>query len=555
MGFISHSGKSKKEHLKDGFEQDGSLLYEEQDKQLDETHVNILASEVQKKIDMQSKSLTEEEQDENSVEAQVRKAKKEEERYDQLLNSVQAKNLIKTVDQINIDKKRNLSKTVQTKKNVPIQSNIVASKRVISTAFQDKKDADDINDEKDEDNYYIDNLDNDLKDDQSVLFHNDADVDSDSKTVSNLEKAEEVDVNLFQRTDLKKYITSQCEIMEEATSHVDEAMEEYSDVTEYFTDIQKIEQAPDNIKENIENLARRVNDLSVDRRISKTNHNRLSTSAYHRMEKYENEIPRGFQYIKKQESYYETVKRDMRILEGEQLGFRLEARMLAKRQLKIKTFSLASIIGLIVAFVVFLFALSFINEDEYVVFYISVALIGAIIAVGLFALQKYTERQVLLTEIKLNKTSNLLNKTKIKYINAANTLDYEYGKYRIKNSYELEKKYQAYIEMKEEQKKALSMTSTLNDAQQELESVLNTLSLFDTHVWIGQVKALYNPKEMVEVRHELTTQRQKLRNLIEYNEQKIEEAKRNIKAITIKYPEYTQFALGIINEYEMKKSK
>ena len=36
-------------------------------------------------------------------------------------------------------------------------------------------------------------------------------------------------------------------------------------------------------------------------------------------------------------------------------------------------------------------------------------------ALGSFALMRYTRREVTVTEIKLNKATNLLNKTKIKF--------------------------------------------------------------------------------------------------------------------------------------------
>lgn len=50
----------------------------------------------------------------------------------------------------------------------------------------------------------------------------------------------------------------------------------------------------------------------------------------------------------------------------------------------------------------------------------------------MFALLKVTERNVIITEIKLNKATALLNKVKIKFINAANTLDYEYTSSELK---------------------------------------------------------------------------------------------------------------------------
>lgn len=64
----------------------------------------------------------------------------------------------------------------------------------------------------------------------------------------------------------------------------------------------------------------------------------------------------------------------------------------------------------------------------------------------------------------------------------------------------------------------LDMTSSLNSAENELENMLKNLGLYNPHIWLGRVRAIINPKEMVEVRHEINTRRYKLRQQIEYNE-------------------------------------
>ena len=74
----------------------------------------------------------------------------------------------------------------------------------------------------------------------------------------------------------------------------------------------------------------------------------------------------------------------------------------------------------------------------------------------------------------------------------------------------------------------------------------------ETNFWIGHIKALYNHMEMVEVRHELSMQRQKLRSVLEYNEGRIKEAKSNIKKVTLKHPQFTETTIKILDDYEKK---
>lgn len=369
--------------------------------------------------------------------------------------------------------------------------------------------------------------------------------------------AQRVFIDNFDREDVVNYVKSQCEVMEEAAGHIDMAKEQYEIVTEHFNDIELFESAPEVLKKQIEMEAEIVDNLLVDRRIFRTGENKLSNSSYHRIERYESEFPGNIKFVEKQETIYESIKHDMRAVQGEQMALRLEARELKRKQQRIKSAAFALLVCLAVVFAIVIIAMVAMegkNESDTVLFIVITAL-SAVLAIGMLAMLQNTHRKVVVTEIKLNKAINMLNKIKIKYVNAKNVLDYEYDKYRVKNSYELASKYEVYLEMKQEQKKLLEMTSKLSEAEERLMSLLKKVGIQDCNIWASQVRALYNRKEMVEIRHELTSQRQRLRAQMEYNENKIEEAKNNIKDVTRKHPSITNEALKIIDEYERRNMK
>ena len=368
---------------------------------------------------------------------------------------------------------------------------------------------------------------------------------------------ERVVIDNFNKEDISNYVKSQCEVMEEAAKHIDMAREQYEIVTEHFNDIELFEAAPDSLKKQIEAEAEIVDNLLVDRRIFKASENKLSNSAYHRIEMYEDEFPKNIKFVESQETIYENIKHDMRVLQGEQMALRLEARGLRRKQLHIKSAAFASLICLAVVFSIFVIAMVAMEgkDESNTMLFVVVTALSAILAIGMLAILQSTHRKVVVTEIKLNKAISMLNKIKIRYVNAANVLDYEYEKYKVKNSYELSRKYEVYLEMKQEQKNILEMTSKLSDAEERLMGLLKRLGMQDCNIWASQVRALYNRKEMVEIRHELAGQRQKLRDQIEYNEGKMEEAKNNIKNVTRKHPTFTNEALKIIDEYEKRNRK
>lgn len=370
-----------------------------------------------------------------------------------------------------------------------------------------------------------------------------------------LQDAEIINVRKLGTHDMEVYVKQQCDIMEEAAEHIENVKAEYEAVTEEFNDIQLIDEAPQDIKNKIISCAEIIDSMMVDRRILKSTEHKLSNSAYRRMETFEDEIPSGIKLMQAQEEYYDAVKQDLRVLEGERMNLRLESKALVKRQLQIRSLARTAFVAMVVVFIIFIVSMAIVENDADTALFIVISLLAAILAVGMFAILKVTERNVLVTEIKLNKATGLLNKIKIKYVNAANTLDYEYSKYGVKSAYELENKYKLYEEMKAEQSRMLDMTSSLNSAENDLESILRKLGLSDPHIWFGRVKAFINPKEMVEVRHELNTRRYKLRQQIEYNEKRIEEAKSNIKNATLSNPEHSDGAMRVIEMYEKRHSR
>ena len=366
---------------------------------------------------------------------------------------------------------------------------------------------------------------------------------------------ENVNLSYFSEPDMIEYIRGQCEVMEDATHHIDEVMVEYNNITEHFKDIELFENAPEVLKQQIAFLAEKVDNLTVDRRIVKSGEAKLSNNAYHRMETYEEEIPKMIEYIASEEEYYDALKNDLRMLEGEQMSLRMEARSLKKRQINIRQSCIIMLACFAIVYCVFLVAaIASENQMNILVFFI-VTVIGAAMALGSFALMRYTRREVAVTEIKLNKATNLLNKTKIKFVNTSNVLDYEYTKFRVNDADELSRKYQCYIEMKAEQQEILRMTSILNEAENDLLVKLDKLGMNDSLVWLSQAKALYNHNEMVEIRHDLSVGRQKIREQIEYNEKRIQSSKNNIKRIMDKYPQYMKATMEILDEFERRNSK
>ena len=75
------------------------------------------------------------------------------------------------------------------------------------------------------------------------------------------------------------------------------------------------------------------------------------------------------------------------------------------------------------------------------------------------------------------------------------------------------------------------------------------LQVMDSDIWVGQALAIADDREMVEIRHKLNSQRQILRERIEYNEKTKNDFLKNINAVIEENPENKEELLKIVEEY------
>ncbi len=360
---------------------------------------------------------------------------------------------------------------------------------------------------------------------------------------------EVVDVSKLSVSDMEIYVKSQCEAMEEANRYMSGLKKEYDTVAEYYTDIQLIDDASDETRQELAALAKNIAELTVDRRMYKGSENKLSNHKYYKMEMAEKEMPEALLDMQNNESYLETVKKDMHLLEGEKLAIKMDIREYHRKKEGIKQLGTMAIVIMGIILLI-LIAISFATPDEPNYVFLAVCVIAALVAAALVMLSQKVDRNILMGEKRLSKCITLLNKVKIKYINAANTLDYSYAKYDVKSSYEFSREYETYLVMKAEQKKMMQLTEELNDSEERLLQILRRLRLNDADIWLKQVKALADPKEMVEIRHSLSVRRGKLREQIEFNQKKIDECKGNIMQVTASNPQYKTKIIAILDRFD-----
>ena len=233
------------------------------------------------------------------------------------------------------------------------------------------------------------------------------------------------------------------------------------------------------------------------------------------------------------------IKNDLRQLGSEKNLLLADKADIIKRQKTLKSIGKVLAI-LLVAFGSMLLALLFCFKVDITVPFLATAAFAFVIAAIILNEARKNRIDMVITERKCNRAIALSNKVKLKYYNNVRTLDYMNHKYQVRNATELDFVFGQYRKAKREWARQREGTIQLHEMNQILIQQLQNLGVKDKEIWYSQARALFEPKEMVEIRHELNVRRQKLREQLEYNTGIIEQCVEEMERIKDQKPEYAQ---------------
>lgn len=356
-------------------------------------------------------------------------------------------------------------------------------------------------------------------------------------------------VDMYDKQQREGYVRACLEQMSEASRELDMLGGEYNLVTSYLTDMEEIEAFPEETKEKLKNYANKLVELESDRERLAEKKARMNEADFIRMERIEQYMPEGYKTLKEAEEYHVTVKKDLGRLEGERHAcyFRRNELLNSQRNMKgITIICVSSMIFLIIILAI----MSFTLKIDATVGYAIAVLIAASELVFVYLKFQESQKELARVDKSVNKLVLLQNSVKIHYVNNTNLLEYLYVKYDVNNSTELKRLWDKYTEELKRREEQRKMEIGMDENQAALVSLLRRNKIRDAAIWLRQVPALLDSKEMVEIRHNYIIRRQKLRKQMEYNSKKAQEAQDEVKDILEKYPEYAEKLLDIIAEYE-----
>lgn len=358
-------------------------------------------------------------------------------------------------------------------------------------------------------------------------------------------------INFHDKKQRQDYVNSCLEQMGEASAKIDELTGEYNVVTGYLQDTEEIDALPKEIRVQLDYDAKKIVSAQRDRSRYLDSKDRMPDDKYERLERLEDEVPEGIKKIKKEEDYQVLVKKDLSRLDSEKYAYfyRLDEAENTIANLKGMT---GICLGALAVCVVMLLIMQFGFEMDTNIGYLIVVAAAAITLTVLFVKYSDASKEVTTVENCIAKIVTLQNKVKIRYVNNKHLLDYLYLKYGVTKGAELEVLWNKYSEEKSERKKFEKAEEDLVFYKKSLVNNLAKYRIRDPEIWIKQAAALVDPKEMVEIRHELISRRKALRKQMENNKEIAEKAQEEIRDLSNSYPQYTMEIMEMVAVYEEK---
>lgn len=347
----------------------------------------------------------------------------------------------------------------------------------------------------------------------------------------------------------EQFVRNCLEEMREASHEMDRLNREYDMVTGYLTDMEEVESLPAKERKEIEAIANHIRELRKTHDTYVLKESVMTDQEYARVDAIADEIEDGLHKLEEAEDMKDKIKKDLSRLDKERHAYDYRKHELTLAVENSRGIAMITMGASVILILILFFLQIGLKMDVTIGYYITVVILAISLTVIYIRYTNYVSerRRVVSTT---NELILLENKVKIRYVNNKNLLDYLYEKYQVKDAWTLRDLFERY-QKEHEMRSGFQKNETVY--QEELARLLRELRKFnvkDPELWIHQVDALVDAREMVELRHGYIARRQKLRKQMEYNQDVATDAGEEIKKLIAKYPKSADSILAIVNAYE-----
>ena len=302
-----------------------------------------------------------------------------------------------------------------------------------------------------------------------------------------------------------------CEQLVDAAGEFEDIREEYIKYTYFFNDCLKIEKLLENEDNNLRDVAVNVAKLNLARSELLKSESKLADTQFMQMQENENELPRVINRLKNNEKRVDVVKKNLKYIEGEKVEWEISREECEVEQKHLRILSVGIFISFAVICIVCLIA-SLVLKTNTQLWLLAAAFLAVLISVYIVIKYQECTTHIKQCDVNINHAITLMNKAKIKYVNAQSAVNYTCERFHVNNSQELNSMYDLYIEAVKEKEKFRKTSDDLDYYNKQLVNILKENNIYEPKMWLNYAEALINNDEMVEIKHDILEKRQTVRS-------------------------------------------
>ena len=241
-----------------------------------------------------------------------------------------------------------------------------------------------------------------------------------------------------------------------------------------------------------------------------------NNAALSRLANYEDEIPDLIKEMQIAEKRRRETESHILYLQEERINLEEERESLIGGYHFLKGLSLVLVVLMGVSLLISFVMLQVLREKIWFILSAVVVLMVAFV-IAMVLIKEKLEKEIKNNGILQQKAVKYLNKSKIRFFNQTQYLEYQYRKLGIDSVAKLELYYNRYLKNKNNERIYLQMNDALTEIEEEILGILHSKDILledigDLSDWILQPKRLNEMKQMVEDKEKTEEQLQALRS-------------------------------------------
>lgn len=309
---------------------------------------------------------------------------------------------------------------------------------------------------------------------------------------------------------LEQFVLDSCEQIVTAAKDVEHDKKEYRLITSYLEDIKTIEELPKETSRELIEAGNKILELEKSlKNLSETRRN-ISLEQKAIISQEEDEIPSIISRMGENEAYKDSLKRELKKLEGEKMTYEITRSEIKEKKLLISRLSMLLLICFGTVFLL-LFAISKVANEDMKLGMLILSLVGALSAAAVVYMQGKMKKENAFALAHLNSVIGNINVAKMKFASVTSGLEFTKDKYQVKTSAELNYLWEQYTLSVKDEERLVRGNEDLEFFYRKYNRLLDSLNLHDAKIWKNQIKAIVSSEDMTEARHKLVSRRQKLR--------------------------------------------